>query len=127
MAVLLFANYFFYARWDLYYLLLIPVVSTVDYCVGLGLMSAKGSGTRRFLLGISVFLNVGLLIFFKYVDWALESMAHALNWDAVPKWHWVLPISISFYVFQALTYTIDLYRKDAKGTCLLYTSDAADE
>ena len=43
------------------------------------------------------------------------------NWSAVtgrpaPEWHWTLPLSLSFYVFQALTYTIDLYRRDAKGT-----------
>src|SRR5260370_31884087 len=60
-------------------------------------------------------MNLGMLATFKYMPFFFQ------NWTAVtgrraPEWHWALPISLSFYVFQALTYTIDLYRRDTKGT-----------
>ena len=55
------SNYFFYARWDMNYLLLIPAASTIDYFLGRGLMASREQGFRRVLLGISVLLNVGLL------------------------------------------------------------------
>ena len=60
-------------------------------------------------------MNVGMLAFFKYMPFFLGNWAHWTGRPA-PAWHWALPISLSFYVFQALTYTIDLYRRDAKGT-----------
>jgi len=115
LAVVLFANYFFYAKWDLTYLVLIPAVSTCDYLFGLGLQSSKSPIVRRLLVAASILMNIGLLATIKYVPFFFQ------NWTAVtgrpaPEWHWALPISLSFYVFQALTYTIDLYRRDAKGT-----------
>src|SRR5262249_13750385 len=115
LAVVLFANYFFYAKWDLVYLVLIPAVSSCDYLIGLGLQNSRRHGVRRLLVSASILLNVGLLATLKYMPFFLQ------NWSAIsgrpaPQWRWVLPISLSFYVFQALTYTIDLYRRDAKGT-----------
>jgi alginate O-acetyltransferase complex protein AlgI len=115
LAVVLFANYFFYAKWDLTYLVLIPAVSTCDYLFGLGLQNSKSPIVRRLLVGASILMNIGLLATIKYVPFFFQ------NWTAVtgrpaPEWHWALPVSLSFYVFQALTYTIDLYRHDAKGT-----------
>jgi alginate O-acetyltransferase complex protein AlgI len=115
LAVVLFANYFFYAKWDLTYLVVIPAVSTCDYIFGLGLQNSKSTVIRRLLVGASILMNIGLLATIKYVPFFFQ------NWTAVtgrpaPEWHWALPISLSFYVFQALTYTIDLYRRDAKGT-----------
>ncbi|HEY6395251.1 MAG TPA: MBOAT family O-acyltransferase, partial [Candidatus Binataceae bacterium] len=115
LAVVLFANYFFYAKWDLIYLALIPAVSSCDYVLGLGLQSAQNRILRRLLVAASVVMNIGLLATIKYVPFFLE------NWSSIsrrpaPAWHWTLPLSLSFYVFQALTYTIDLYRRDTKGT-----------
>lgn len=115
LGVILFANYFFYAKWDLFYLALIPAVSSCDYVFGLGLQYSKRPLVRRILVTASIVMNIGLLASIKYVPFFLQ------NWSAVsgrpaPEWHWVLPVSLSFYVFQALTYTIDLYRRDAKGT-----------
>jgi alginate O-acetyltransferase complex protein AlgI len=115
LTVILFANYFFYAKWDMVYLALIPAVSTVDYLIGLGLQSSKNKFLRRLLVTLSILMNVGLLATLKYVPFFGQ------NWTAItgrpaPEWHWTLPLSLSFYVFQALTYTIDLYRRDAKGT-----------
>jgi alginate O-acetyltransferase complex protein AlgI len=115
LAVVLFANYFFYAKWDLAYLALIPAASTVDYLLGLGLQDFKQRALRRLLVTVSIVMNVGLLALLKYMPFFLENWGHITGRTA-PEWHWALPLSLSFYVFQALTYTIDLYRGDAKGT-----------
>ena len=95
LALILFANYFFYARWDLRYLAIIPLASSIDYFIGLGLQATPNRVLRRLLVSASIALNIGLIAF-------------ARNWK--------LSITLSFYAFQALTYTIDLYRRDIKGT-----------
>lgn len=115
LGVLLFANYFFYAKWDMVYLALIPAAGTIDYLIGLGLQSSKNTIVRRVLVGLSILMNLGMLAFFKYMPFILENWTKATGKE-VPEWHWVLPVTLSFYVFQALTYTIDIYRRDAKGT-----------
>ncbi len=97
LGLILFANYFFYARWDYHYLALIPAASTIDYLIGLGLQSVQKQAVRRLLVTLSIAMNVGLMAFAR-------------------RGPWVLPLSLSFYIFQAMTYTIDLYRRDAKGT-----------
>jgi alginate O-acetyltransferase complex protein AlgI len=115
LSVILFANYFFYAKWDLFYLSLIPAVSSCDYVFGLGLQYSNNATVRRVLVTASIVMNIGVLASIKYLPFFFQ------NWSAVtgrsaPAWNWTLPVSLSFYVFQALTYTIDLYRHDAKGT-----------
>ncbi len=115
LAVILFANYFFYAKWDLAYLALIPLASTCDYFFGLGLQTSKNPATRKLLVTSSIVMNLGLLAAFKYMPFFLQNWAH-ITGRPVPVWRWSLPLSLSFYAFQALTYTIDLYRGDAKGT-----------
>ena len=102
LAVLLFANYFFYARWGIAYLFLIPAASTCDFLIGLGLQYFQNGFVRRLLVFLSVAVNIGLLI--------------SLKFQMGPARNWMLPLALSFYAFQALTYTIDLYRRDAKGT-----------
>jgi D-alanyl-lipoteichoic acid acyltransferase DltB (MBOAT superfamily) len=118
LAVLLFANYFFYAKWDLFYLALIPAASAADFFIGLGLGRAKSKAIRKVLVTLSVLLNVGVLAVFKYTTFALESWRQATGQD-VPKWEWIFPLGISFYCFQSLTYTISIYREDAKPTASL--------
>lgn len=115
LAVVLFANYFFYARWDLRYLVLIPVASTFDYLIGLGLQATARPWLRRVLVSLSVLMNLSLLAATKYMPFIFENYSIWTGKPA-PEWHLALPITLSFYVFQALTYTIDLYRRDAKGT-----------
>jgi alginate O-acetyltransferase complex protein AlgI len=102
LAVLLFANYFFYARWGIAYLFLIPAASTCDFLIGLGLQRCERPLVRRVLVSLSLALNLGLLV--------------SLKFQLGPARQWVLPLALSFYAFQALTYTLDLYRHDAKGT-----------
>jgi D-alanyl-lipoteichoic acid acyltransferase DltB (MBOAT superfamily) len=115
LAVLLFANYFFYAKWDLFYLFLIPAASTCDFLIALGIQRAAHQSLRRLLVTLSVLLNVGILASFKYMPFFLDNYAR-LSGQLTPAWHWTFPLGISFYTFQSLTYTIDVYRRDAKAT-----------
>jgi alginate O-acetyltransferase complex protein AlgI len=104
LSVLLFANYFFYVKWDIFYLALIPCASTMDFLIGLGLEKAQRPFFRRALVTLSIAMNLGILASFKYMP--------LVN----PNWSWVFPLGISFYTFQSLSYTIDVYRRDAKAT-----------
>lgn len=99
LALLLFANYFFYAKWDLFYLALIPAASLIDFLIALGLERWKS----RWLLGLSLLLNIGLLAAFKYLPEMLSPIG-------------AFPVGLSFYTFQSLSYTIDVYRRDTKAT-----------
>lgn len=120
LTVLLFANYFFYAKWDLFYLILIPGASFIDYLIGLGLGNAKPAWLRRALVSLSVLMNLSILASFKYMPFFLATYA-GLSQTAAPAWHWTFPLGISFYCFQSLTYTIDLYRRDGKPVRSLLT------
>jgi alginate O-acetyltransferase complex protein AlgI len=89
------ANLFFYAKWGLIYLLLIPAASTGDFFIGRAIGRTQSPLIRRLLVSCSLLINIGLIV---------SGRAGGL----------VLPLSLSFYAFQALTYTIDIYRKDAQ-------------
>ena len=110
LGVILLANYFFCARFGLFYVVLLPVCSSVDYAVGLGLMRFESRWLRRLLLSVSVAVNLALLAGSRHMPWFLTAREGATAWD------WIFPLGLSFYAFQALTYTIDLYRRDADGT-----------
>ena len=120
VALLLFANLFFYAKWDLHYLALIPPAAFLDYLIGRGLGAWQSPLLRRLLVTASITLNLGLLAAFKYMPFFLETWASASGGKA-PEWHWVFPLGLSFYCFQAMTYTIDLYRRDGKPVRSLLT------
>ena len=111
LAVILFANYFFYAKWDLFYLALIPIASTMDYFIGLALDRVKRPAGRRALVTGSILVNLGILTAFKYMPFLLDNFAKWTSREPL-VWHWTFPLGISFYVFQSLTYTIDIYRRD---------------
>ncbi len=104
LSLILFANYFFYAKWDLFYLALIPAVSSCDFFIGLGLQNSNRTLVRRLLVTASIVMNIGMLVAFKYMPFFLQNWA-AVTGRPAPEWHWTLPLSLSFYVFQALTYT----------------------
>jgi alginate O-acetyltransferase complex protein AlgI len=125
-AVIIFANYFFYARWDLIYLALIPAASTCDFFIGRALGREQSHIRRRFLVTLSVLLNIGLIASVKYMPFLLETYAHFSSTPA-KTWPWILPLGLSFYAFQSLTYTIDIYRRDAQPTSnyLAYIASAS--
>ena len=109
LGVILLANYFFCARYGLFYLALIPACSTADFLLGLGLMRWRHAGLRRLLVGTSVAVNLALLVGSRHMG----AVAGPKGWD------WIFPLGLSFYTFQALTYTVDLYRRDGEGTTSL--------
>ena len=115
LSLILFANYFFYAKWGLIYLFLIPAASTCDFLIGLALDRTAQAGVRRFLITASIVLNLALLGSFKYVPFVLENYS-VLTGAAAVQWHWTGALGLSFYAFQSLTYTIDVYRRDLKPT-----------
>src|SRR5207249_2446145 len=89
--------------------------STCDFLIALGLQRFEKTALRRALVSLSVLLNLGVLASFKYMPFFLENYS---RWSGrtAQEWHWIFPLGISFYAFQSLTYTIDVYRRDAKAT-----------
>lgn len=113
--LLLGASYFFYGYWDWRFAGLILVSTVVDFGCGLALARyADRSMPRKALLGLSLAVNLGALGFFKYFNFFVESASELLAELGFPGGDWtlqiVLPVGISFYTFQTLSYTIDRYR-----------------
>lgn len=111
--LLLAASYTFYAAWKPAYLLLILASTLVDYLAALG-MAGSRARKRMLLLFLSLAVNLGLLFLFKYFNFAGEAAAEILAAVGVqivaPSLDLLLPIGISFYTFQTLGYTVDVYR-----------------
>jgi len=111
--VCLLSSYVFYGWWDWRFLGLIGLSTVVDYFVGLGLAASDDPKRRKRLVLVSLCTNLGLLATFKYFNFFADSFAALLStfgfeatWTTV---HIVLPVGISFYTFQTLSYTLDLY------------------
>lgn len=117
--LLLVASYFFYGCWDWRFLGLIVFSTFVDYFVALGIEGADSRRRKRLLLLVSMTANLGLLAFFKYYGFfaqELTELLHAVGAPAmVPTLRIILPVGISFYTFQTMSYTIDVYRGDCKA------------
>lgn len=116
--VLLVASYVFYI-WESHFLIVLIVISSaVDYFVGLALGKTDKPAARKWLLFLSVFINLGLLGVFKYSYWFISGMnAFLLGFGidtGIKPVQLPLPPGISFYTFQTLSYTIDVYRKQFK-------------
>jgi len=114
------ASYFFYGWWDWRFLSLIIFSTLVDFSIGLALEKQKSQIKRKILLWISVLINLGFLGIFKYYNWFLDSL-----YEVVPGLQVVmgfntldilLPVGISFYTFQTLSYTIDIYKNKLEPT-----------
>lgn len=113
MALLLVASYVFYCYWDPFYGLLIFVSTLLDYAAALAIGAATSQRARRWPLWISVVGNLSLLGYFKYTNFALDSLRALLGplGSHLPgMFEVVLPAGISFYTFQTMSYTIDVYR-----------------
>jgi len=117
-ALLLVASYLFYGYWDWRFLSLIAISTLVDFVIGRALgrtdERAVGGQRRRLLLAISVVVNLAILGFFKYFNFFASSLVEVLSAfgahaDLVTL-NIVLPVGISFYTFQTMSYTIDVYR-----------------
>ncbi len=115
LKVCLFASYLFYGWWDYRFLSLIILSTTVDYVVAKYIETNKEIIVRRRLLAISVITNLSILGIFKYLDFFIESFVNISNVFNVdlnpPVLNIILPVGISFYTFQTMSYTIDVYNK----------------
>jgi len=111
--LLLIASYFFYGYWKVEYLLLILFSTIVDYFAGLRMAKLTDKKKKKTWLYLSLLSNLGLLIAFKYLDFFTESLNNSLSFagieNKIPVFSLLLPVGISFYTFQTLSYTIDIY------------------
>ncbi len=111
-AVLLIASYYFYAYWDYRFCSLLALSTVVDYCISRGMVRSTGTTVRRALLLTSLVVNLGVLGFFKYFNFFIDSASPALQAIGLSgeTLNIILPVGVSFYTFQTLSYTIDVYR-----------------
>lgn len=113
--MLLIASYIFYASWSPPFVALLWLSTFVDFYAARWIASEERASRRRFALIISLTANLGLLGFFKYggfLEANFESLAAMVGVAYhAPKWNIVLPLGISFYTFQTLSYTLDVYQR----------------
>ncbi|MGJ3234252.1 MBOAT family O-acyltransferase [Marivirga sp.] len=117
--LLLIASYFFYGWWDWRFLSLIAFSSLVDYFLGNAISNTNHKKKKKILLSISLVCNLGLLGFFKYYNFFVESLIESFNTigysgGSIHTLNIILPVGISFYTFQTISYSIDIYRGHLK-------------
>lgn len=118
--LLLIASYIFYGWWDWRFLSLLFISTLVDFLVGIGLKAHENPLKRKLLLTVSIFTNLGLLGFFKYYNFFLDNFVEAYTFMGgqinARSLNIILPVGISFYTFQTLSYAIDIYRRKLEPT-----------
>ncbi len=114
------ASYFFYGWWDWRFLTLIIFSTLVDYTVGIALSRQANNTKRSMLLWTSILVNLGFLGFFKYYNFFLDNFVTAFSFFGAEiqanSLSIILPVGISFYTFQTLSYTIDVYKRELEPT-----------
>ena len=118
--IIVLASYVFYGWWDWRFLSLILFSTVIDYSIGRGLSTETNVTKRKILLWTSILINLGFLGFFKYYNFFLENFISAFTFFGTKiqanSLHIILPVGISFYTFQTLSYTIDVYKKKLEPT-----------
>mgnify|MGYP000877034285 CR=1 FL=1 len=114
------ASYFFYGWWDWRFLSLIIFSTVVDYTIGVLLAKESNQKKRKLFLWISILVNLGFLGFFKYYNFFLDNLIIGFTFFGAElhasSLKVILPVGISFYTFQTLSYTIDVYKKKLTPT-----------
>jgi D-alanyl-lipoteichoic acid acyltransferase DltB (MBOAT superfamily) len=111
-ALLLAASYLFYGSWNPPFLLLLWFSTLLDFVCGGQIGKRKSRGARRAFLAASLVGNLGVLVYFKYGNFFLENVAFVSGIDPDPFYlDVIIPLGISFYTFQSMSYTIDVYRR----------------
>jgi alginate O-acetyltransferase complex protein AlgI len=114
------ASYLFYGWWDWRFLSLIIFSTIVDYSVGVALSKEDNQKKRKLFLWLSIIVNLGFLGFFKYYNFFLDNLITAFTFFGTElqasSLKIILPVGISFYTFQTLSYTIDVYKKKLSPT-----------
>lgn len=115
---LLVASYYFYMCWNTKYALLIGISTLITYTSGLIIGKCQKGWSKKLVVALSFVSNLGILVFYKYFDFILENINVVLgkcNMQLVSNpFDIILPVGISFYTFQALSYTVDVYRKEVE-------------
>jgi alginate O-acetyltransferase complex protein AlgI len=113
--LLLGASYYFYASWSPALAFIVFASALMDYCLARGMEKVESRRGRRLLLGVSLVVNLGILGYFKYANFFLHSLEASLQaaglQAAFRPLQVVLPVGISFYTFEAINYTVDVYRR----------------
>lgn len=127
--LILVSSLIFYAGWNYRFIPLLIFSGVVDYFLAQAIEKADSLKKKRLLLALSITTNLGILAIFKYSSFAMESVAelvsvfgYELSW---PMLAFVLPVGISFYTFQSMSYTIDVYRGEMRARKGLLTFIAA--
>ncbi|MEM7658976.1 MAG: MBOAT family O-acyltransferase [Bacteroidota bacterium] len=119
-ALIVLASYVFYGWWDWRFLGLIFASSVADFIIGQRLFDSDKEKTRKFYLILSLSINLGILGFFKYYNFFVDSAVEAFSIFGLQMHastlQIILPVGISFYTFQTLSYTIDIFRKQLEPT-----------
>ena len=119
-AILLISSYYFYASWDWRFLSLILASTIIDYICGLKIESALNKSHRKRYLLLSIAFNLSLLGFFKYFNFFVDNLQRFLLEIGIHAdtftLNIILPVGISFYTFQTMSYTIDIYKNELKPT-----------
>jgi alginate O-acetyltransferase complex protein AlgI len=112
--LLLAASFYFYASWSRWLALIVCLSATADYLIARGLDATAVPRRRKVLLAVSLLGNLGVLVYFKYANFflrSLEEALHAAGADAaLPVLTVIAPVGISFYTFEAISYTVDVYQ-----------------
>lgn len=119
-SLIVLSSYVFYGWWDYRFLALILFSTIVDFLIGRLLNRSENQKHRKQLLLISILVNIGLLGFFKYYNFFVDNFVEAFSFfgsEISPSsLNIILPVGISFYTFQTLSYTIDVYRRKIEPT-----------
>lgn len=112
--LLLAASYIFYMSWNVWLIVLIMITTVTAYLAGIGIGRTQNIKLKRLFLAITLIICLGLLVFFKYINLILESAVGIIRLFNAEQgsivWNIILPVGISFYTFQTLSYVIDVYR-----------------
>ena len=120
-SLILFSSYMFYGWWDYRFLSLIFLSTVIDYIIGLNIPKQDSDRKQKLLLWCSVLFNLSVLGFFKYFNFFVDSwidLFNSIGYEIKSVWtlNIILPVGISFYTFQTMSYTIDIYRKKLEPT-----------
>ena len=122
---LIIVSYIFYGWWDWRFLTLIFISSATDYILGQKISKSNTPRIKKLLLSLSIAVNLGMLVYFKYANFfihtfisSFESIGIDLSLSTI---NIILPVGISFYTFQTLSYTIDVYKGKIKATDNIYS------
>ena len=109
------ASFYFYMSWNARLAALIGISAVIDYIIGLRIDASRSRMAKKALLIVSILWNLGQLAYFKYSNFFLDSLGHLLGAAGIsrslPTLNIILPIGVSFYTFEAISYTVDVYRR----------------